>query len=164
MSRSGAEPAHRVARAKILLALADGVSFVGAAQAAGRRSRISAAMLVERFNKEGLTALQPRHGGGPSQKYGPTERERILQEFRREPNLEKDGTKTWSLNTLKRALRKAPDGLPNVSTWTILRILREAGFTWQDSRTWCSTGEAMRKRKAGVVRVIDPKAEEKKGQ
>jgi hypothetical protein len=94
--------------------------------------------------------------------YGTAERERILQTARRAPDREADGTATWSLTTLQRALRQAPDGLPRVSTWTILDTLWEAGYTWQRTRTWCPTGHAKRVRKAGVVEVTDPDATPKK--
>jgi transposase len=90
------------------------------------------------------------------------ERERILAEFLRTPDAEKDGTKTWSLMTLERALRKAPDGLPEVSTATIRTVLQAAGYSWQKSRTWCQTGVVVRKRKRGKVIVTDPEAEGKK--
>jgi hypothetical protein len=59
-------------------------------------------------------------------------------------------------------LRAAPDGLPEVSTYTIWRTLREAGYTFQRTRTWCPTGTAVRKRKAGAVVVTDPDAGPKK--
>ena len=55
-------------------------------------------------------------------------------------------------------------GLPNVSTYTIFQTLREAGYSWQRTRTWCSTGSVQRKRKGGIVTVTDPETEEKKGQ
>jgi hypothetical protein len=90
------------------------------------------------------------------------ERNRILAEARRSPDRERDGTATWSLITLRRALRTAPDGLPNVSTATIRKVLLEAGWSWQRSRSWCEPGTAQRKRKCGVVEVIDPDAEAKK--
>ena len=45
-----------------------------------------------------------------------------------------------------------------MSTWTILHTLHDAGYTWQQSRTWCRTGAVMRKRPAGVVEVTDPDA------
>jgi hypothetical protein len=90
------------------------------------------------------------------------EQERILGEFRRLPDRDQDGTATWSLTTLQRALRRAPDGLPRVSTFTILRTLWEAGYTFQQNRTWCATGTAQRKRKHGVVTVTDPEATPKK--
>src|SRR5436189_76276 len=76
---------------------------------------------------------------------------------------EQDGTATWSLSLLQKALRQADDGLPKVSTSTIWRTLHEAGLSWQKSRTWCETGVAMRKRKHGVVRVSDPDAAVKRG-
>jgi hypothetical protein len=95
--------------------------------------------------------------------YDVATRERILREFRRPPDREQDGTATWSLTTLQRALRRAPDGLPRVSTWLIFHTLHEAGYTWQESRTWCHTGTAKRKRKDGtVVQVTDPAATQKK--
>jgi hypothetical protein len=50
-----------------------------------------------------------------------------------------------------------------VSTWTILVTLWEAGYTWQQSRTWCPTGTARRKRRDGsVVTTTDPHATPKK--
>ena len=135
-----------------------GSSFVEAARQAGRRSGPGVGRLVARFNGTGLAALDGHHGGGPPIQYGPAERERILREFHRSPDREGDGTATWSLTTLQRALQRAPDGLPKVSTWTILQTLWEAGYTWQQSRTWCPTGTARRKRKGGTVTVTDPDA------
>jgi transposase len=161
--RSGSERAERVARARVLLALADGASFTTAGRQAGFRSTYGVAQLVRRFNRHGLLAVVGRHGGGRQEQYGPAQAERILAEFRRPPDREQDGTATWSLVTLQRALRHAPDGLPTVSTATIWRVLHEAGYSWQNSRTWCQTGVVKRKRKAGVVEVHDPQASEKRG-
>jgi transposase len=159
IARTGSERADRVARAKAVVAVADGATFTAAAQAAGRRSGDAVSQLVGRFNREGLAAVMPRHGGGASKRYGTAEQERILREFHRTPDRERDGTATWSLTTLQRALRTAPDGLPGVSTKTILHTLWEAGYTWQQSRTWCHTGTAQRKRKDGSVVVrTDPDA------
>jgi hypothetical protein len=64
--------------------------------------------------------------------------------------------------TLRRALRKAPDGLPLVSTYTIRAVLKDAGFRWPRTRSWCETGQVLRKRKSGAVKVNDPDAEAKK--
>jgi len=163
IARAGSERADRVARAKAVLAVAAGASFTAAAQQAGRRSGDGVAKLVVRFNRAGLAALDRRQGGGAPVQYGPAERERILPEFRRPPDRERDGTATWSLTTWQRAWRTAPDGLPTVSTQIILDTLWEAGYTWQQSRTWCHTGEAKRKRKDGsVVVTTDPGATQKK--
>lgn len=58
------------------------------------------------------------------------------------------------------ALRKA--GLPHLAKETVRVTLHEAGYTFGKTRTWCSTGTAVRKRKEGVVNVHVPKTEEKK--
>lgn len=162
LSRSQTEPAAYVARAKALLAVADGHRFTEAARIAGRRSGDAVAQLVVRFNREGLAALELGHGGGQPKRYSQIEQERILREVRREPDREQDGTATWSLTTLQRALRQAPDGLPTVSTYTIWRVLHEAGLRWSKDRSWCETGRAVRKRKSGTVTVTDPDAAAKK--
>jgi hypothetical protein len=57
---------------------------------------------------------------------------------------------------------RAADGLPRVSTFTLWRVLHEAGYSHQNTRTWCPTGTALRRRKAGAVVVIDADAEPKK--
>lgn len=162
ISRATSEPASHVARAKALLAVADGRTYQAAATAAGRRSNDAVAQLVARFNQVGVAAIVPGHGGGAAPTYTTVERERILAEVRRPPDRTQDGTATWSLTTLQRALRRAPDGLPHVSTYTIWWVLHDAGFSWQQSRTWCATGTALRKRKSGIVEVTDPDAEPKK--
>lgn len=162
ISRSRTAPAAQVERARLILDVADGASYTAAAHSVGRRSNDAVADLVRRFNQAGVPAIEPRHGGGATVQYGPTERERVLRELHRVPDRERDGTATWSLTTLQRALRQAPDGLPAISTYVILQILHDAGYTWQRDRTWCRTGEVKRKRKSGTVTVTDPDAGAKK--
>ena len=162
VSRAHAAPAAVVARAKALLAVAGGQTFTAAARMAGRRSGDAVAQLVSRFNTLGLTAIEPHHGGGQPKRYTTAEQERILREVRRAPDRERDGTATWSLTTLQRALRQAPDGLPTVSTFTIWCVLHDAGFGWGKDRSWCETGTAVRKRTSGTVTVHDPDATAKK--
>jgi transposase len=162
LSRSLSAPAVEVARAKLLLAVAQGASYKAAAQTIGRRSNDAVSALGARFNREGLAALAPRHGGGAQVVYDQAAKERILKEYARTPDREEDGTATWSLTTLQRVLRQTPDGLPHVSTFTIWQVLREANLSEQKSRTWCSTGTVLRKRKEGTVQVTDPDTAPKK--
>jgi len=162
ISRSYSEPAAHVVRAKEILAVADGYSYTQAAKMAGRKSGDAVSHLVEQFNQEGIAIIQPQHGGGPKRKYTAVECERVLKEVRRVPDPEQDGTKTWSLTTLQKALHKAEDGLPDISTERIWVILQEAGYRWQKSRSWCETGQAARKRKRGITIVTDPDATPKK--
>ena len=135
IGRSQTEPAARVARARLLLAVARGDDYQDAARSVGRRSGAAVSHLVTRFNAEGLAALDPRHGGGQPRRYDDEAAERILREARRTPTPKADGTATWTLTTLRKALRTAPDGLPRVSTYTIWRVLHRAGCSHQRSRT-----------------------------
>jgi hypothetical protein len=162
IGRARSERADVVARARALLAVGEGASFTAAAQSVGRRSGDAVSQLVSRFNQAGLAAVWPRHGGGAQPKYSAADRERILREVQRTPDREQDGTATWSLKTLQRVLRRAPDGLPAVSTWTIFQTLHAADWSWQRDRTWCPTGTALRKRKSGTVTVTDPETTPKK--
>lgn len=162
LRRSRSAPAAEVARAALILLVGDGHTYQDAARAIGRKSGDAVAHLVARFNREGLAAVTPRHGGGRTTTYDTAARDRILREVARAPTPERDGTATWSLSILRRVLRAAPDGLPRVSSFTIWSVLREAGYSFQRSRTWCPTGRAVRRRKDGRVTVTDPDARAKK--
>jgi hypothetical protein len=162
IARSTSEPSSHVVRAKQILAVADGRTFTQAAQFSGRKSGDAVAQLVARFNVEDLRAIKRMKGGGPKPKYSVAKRERILAEARPSPDPEQDGTANWSLRTLRRSLRKASEGLPNVSTYTIRAVFYEAGFRWPRTRSWCQTAQVLPKRKSGVVKVSDPDKAAKK--
>jgi hypothetical protein len=95
------------------------------ARAVGHKSEDAVAYVVARFNRVGLAAVTPRHGGGHPPTYGEQARDRILREAPRGPAPERDGTAAWSLTIVRRVLRASPDGLPRVSTYTIWRVFRE---------------------------------------
>ncbi len=57
IARSRSAPAEHVIRAKLLLAVACGMSHSAAARSVGRRSNDAVTHLVSRFNREGLAAL-----------------------------------------------------------------------------------------------------------
>lgn len=164
LSRSGAAPAAQVARARALLAVADGRDYTAAARLVGRRTGDTVARWAAGFNRDGLDAVMPRHGGGHPIRCGEAERRRILAEVARPPDRARDGTASWSLTTPRAALHRAEDGLPGVGTYAIGRAPHAAGLSWQKSRTWCETGVVARKRKRdGVVTVTDPDAAAKRG-
>jgi transposase len=159
--RASSERVDRVQRATALLAVAGGQTFSAAAQAAGYRSPQAVTYLVRRFNRVGLAALEIAAGRGRHPTYDAAARARIVATAQRPPERKVDGTATWSLSTLERTVRR--EGLPRVGATTIRRVLRDAGSSYQRTRTWCPTGTAQRKRKAGVVQVVDPQTEEKRG-
>src|SRR6266542_5587495 len=159
ITASGSERVDQVRRATAVLAVARTGVFIHAAREAGLRSGTTVADLVARFNRHGLAALRIAMGRGQRRTYSASERARIVATAQRQPDRRTDGTATWSLGTLQRNLRRA--GLPQVGTSTIRRVLQDAGSSYQRTRTWCPTGTAQRKRKSGVVTVVDPKTEEK---
>jgi transposase len=145
-----------VKRARALLGVQTGQSFTEAAREAGYQSGDSVSQLVERFHQHGFSALLIAPGRGRKPTYTSEQRVRIVAELQREPDREKDQTATWSLMLLRNALRKTE--LPHVAKETIRVTLHEAGYAFGKTRTWCLTGTALRKRKAGVVPVHDPAA------
>ena len=50
-----------------------------------------------------------------------------------------------------------------IARFDVRRVLQDAGSSDQQTRTWCPTGTAIRKRKDGPVQVSDPLTEEKRG-
>ncbi len=161
IAKASSERVDRVKRATALLAVAGGETFTAASRAAGYQSIGAVTYLVRRFNRAGLDALEIAAGRGRRPTYGATERARIVATAQRAPDRKADGTATWSLSTLERTVRR--EGLPRVGATTIRRVLHDAGSSYQRTRTWCPTGTAQRKRKAGVVQVVDPQTEEKRG-
>jgi transposase len=163
IARSPQEPASHVVRAKQLLAVAMGQSYTAAAVASECKSGDAVSQVVGRFNREGLQAVAPRARSGRKPTYGITDREQILAEARRQPDAERDGSATWSLTLLQRALRtKDPLRFGRVSTYTIRAMVQGAGCRRGRSRRWCETGGMLRKRKRGAVWVTDPETEAKK--
>jgi transposase len=161
ITRASSERWDRVRRARALLAVADGQSFATAAQQAGFRSGSTVTALVRRCNRQGIAALAIAAGRGRKPTYDLFTRGSIVATAQAEPERRTDGTATWSLSLLQRRLRR--DGMTRVGTSTIRRILQDAGSSYQRTRTWCPTGTAQRVRQSGVVTVVDPQTEEKRG-
>ena len=149
-----------VRRAKALLAVVAGQALTQAAHAAGLKSGDGVGKLVKRFNEHGLAALSIAAGAGRKPTYTSEQQARILQEVQRPPDRREDGTANWSLSTLQQALRKTD--LPDIARETIRQVLHEAGYSFQQTRTWCRTGYALRKRKSGTVTTYDEQTPEKK--
>ena len=150
-----------VRRAAALLAVAAGASFAAAARAAGYAGGSAVHALVKRFNARGLAALAIAPGRGPKRTYDAATRAQVVALAQRPPDRKLDGTATWSLSTLERAVQR--EIVPAPKARTVAQLLRDAGRSYQKTRTWCPTGTAERKRKAGVVRVVDPLTAQKRG-
>jgi transposase len=161
IANSTSERVDQVRRAAALLAVSRSGVFIQAAREAGLHSGTTVADLVARFNRHGLAAVRIARGRGRRPTYAARARARMVATAQRQPNRRADGTATWSLSSLQRSLRRT--GFPQVGTSTIRRVLEDAGSSYQRTRTWCPTGTAQRKRKTGVVTVVDPNTEVKRG-
>ncbi|RYG63722.1 helix-turn-helix domain-containing protein [bacterium] len=115
-------------RAKALLAVGEGKSFARAARECGQSSGDTVAKWVIRFNIEGIYAVAPRHGGGPTLRYGPEEKQQIWGFARQLLDSHSRENSLPSLRLLRQKLQH--HGLPTPSTYTLWRILREADFEW----------------------------------
>jgi transposase len=160
LAQASSARVDQVRRARALLAVAQGQPFAQAARQAGFRSGSTVAGLIQRFNRQGMAALRIAPGRGRKPTYDPAARAQIVATAQRPPERKTDGTGTWSLNLLQRTLRR--EAFPQVGATTIRRVLEDAGSSYQRTRTWRPTGTAQRKRKAGVVTVVDPRTEEKR--
>src|SRR4051794_10562879 len=161
ITKASSERFDRVKRATAVLAVAGGQSFSAAARGGGVQRPGAGTYLGRGFNQGGRGGPKIGAGRGRRPTYDALARARIVATAQRSPDRKVDGTGTWSLSTLERTLRR--EGLPRVGATTIRRVLHDAGSSYQRTRTWCPTGTAQRKRKAGVVQVVDPKTEEKRG-
>lgn len=135
--KAGSERIDTVRRAKALLAVRAGEPLTVAARLSGFKSADSVSQLMRRFNQQGLAALTIATGRGRKPTYSSQERQHILEKLRSVPDREQDQSAIWSLNLLQRALRRQL--LPRIGASTIRRVVR----------------------KAGVVTVHDPQAQEK---
>ena len=118
---------------------------------------------VARFNREGLAAVVPRHGGGPPIRYA--------DGAAAHPGRGRAGAGPRRV-TARRRGRWARCGPPCAGPGTVCppsaptrsgaRCTRP-GLSWQKSRTWCDTGVVARRRgRGGAVTVTDPDAAAKK--
>ena len=160
LAKATSERLDVVHRAKALVAVASGQPFTQAAHEAGLKSGDGVGKLVKRFNASGLSALWIAAGAGRKPTYTSQQRARIIAQVQREPEREADQTATWSLMTLRAALRQTD--LPAIAAETIREVLHEAGYSYQRTRSWVRTGYALRKRKSGTVTTSDPETPEKK--
>ena len=153
------ERVDTVRRATALLSVAAGSSRTTAGLEA-QVSRQAVTQMVNRFNQKGLSALSIVPGRGRKPTYTSEQQARIVAEVQRTPDRQADQTATWSLVTLRQALRK--EALPHIAKETIRQVLHEQGYSYQRTRTWVRTGYALRVRKSGTVTVYDPQTPEKR--
>jgi transposase len=123
----------RLRRAGIVLASMQGRSACDAA-AMFAASPQYAREVITAFNEQGFAALDPKWSGGRPRKFGPTARELVCRVAKTPPQQLGLPFTTWSLSKLAEHL--AARHRIVASTETVRAILREAGISWQNTKTW----------------------------
>ena len=122
----------RLRRAGIVLASLQGRSATEAA-AMYAATPAYARDVIKAFNQMGFDALNPKWSGGRPRRIGPQVREQICRIAKTPPARLGQPFTAWSLSKLRDYL--AHNAI-TVSTETIRQILREAGISWQATKTW----------------------------
>jgi transposase len=123
----------RLRRAGIVLASTQGRSASEAAAMFAATAQY-AREVIHAFNEQGFAALDPKWSGGRRRKFGPQTRETIARVAKTAPPQLGLPFTTWSLTKLVEHL-----GIReriSVSTETVRTVLRDAGISWQATKTW----------------------------
>jgi len=139
ISRSQSLPAGFVLRAKILLLLADGLSYQAVAEKLDT-STPTVGKWKRRFLEQGLDGLETHRPGQPPSKLTPRLRARILAATRRKPA---DGSTHWSCRKLASHLGVGKD--------LVHRVWREAGLKPHRLERYMASNDPDFERKAADI-------------
>lgn len=110
--------------------------------------------VIHAFNEHGFAALSPKWSGGRPPRIGPAAREHICRIASCQPAELGLPFTTWSLAKLVDYL--ADTARIRVSTETARQILREAGVSWQATKTWkASTDPDFVAKKDRILELYD---------
>lgn len=90
--------------------------------------------VIHAFNDQGFAALDPKWSGGRPRKFGPVLRETICRVAKTAPAQLALPFTTWSLAKLGEHLCQVDRVV--ASTETVRTVLRNAGISWQATKTW----------------------------
>jgi transposase len=123
----------RLRRAGIVLASVQGRSASEAAAMFAATPRY-AREVIHAFNEPGFAALDPKWSGGRPRRIGPAVRETVCRVAKTPPQELGRPFTTWSLSKLVEYL--AGHKSIRLSTESVRQILRDAGVSWQATKTW----------------------------
>jgi transposase len=123
----------RLRRAGIVLASVQGRSAAEAAAMFAATPQY-AREVIHAFNERGFAALDPKWSGGRPRRFGPVVREIVCRVAKTSPQQLGRPFTTWSLSKLVEHLGEHHRIV--ISTETVRAILRDAGISWQATKTW----------------------------
>jgi transposase len=123
----------RLRRAGIVLASVQGRSAADAAAMFAATTQY-AREVIHAFNELGFAALDPKWSGGRPRRFGPAVREIVCRVAKASPQQLGRPFTVWSLSKPVEYLGERHRVV--ISTETVRAFLREAGISWQATKTW----------------------------
>jgi transposase len=143
----------RLRRAGMALASMQGRSVPGIAVMFAAKDE-TVRELIRTFNERGFAALDPKARRGSMPKIGPVVREQICRIAKSTPTALECPFTCWSLTKLRDYL--AEHKCIRVSRETIRLVLKEAGISWQNTKTWKHSNDPdFATKKARILAVYD---------
>ena len=155
-SEEGAE-LHNIARngndvkfarhAQVIVASAARTPVKQIAQVLGY-SKLQVKRIIHSFDKEGIDGIRPDYRGGRPATFTDKERQAVVELAEAHPKDLGYPLSSWSLSQLQLVLIKQKK-LSYISRPTIRTILREAGLSYQRTKTWKQSNDPQFEKKRG---------------
>ena len=134
-------------RAQVILASHTGTKVKQIAHVMGY-SDLQVRRIIHSFNKKGLDGIRPQYAGGRPPTFTERERRVVVELAENRPQDWGYPLSQWSLSQLQVVLIKKKKIL-YMSRPTIRTILREAGLTFQRTKTWKQSNDPQFDKKNG---------------
>jgi len=134
-------------RAQVILASNAGAKVNQIAQVMGY-SDLQIRRIIHSFNKKGIDGIRPQYCGGHPPTFTEQQRQAVVELAESRPKDLGYPLTQWSLSQLQGVLIKKKK-IPYISRPTIRTILREAGLTYQRTKTWKQSNDPQFDKKNG---------------
>lgn len=104
--------------------------------------------IIHSFNKKGIDGIRPQYRGGRPPTFTEQQRQVVVELAESRPKDLGYPLSQWSLSQLQIVLIKKKK-IPYISRPTIRTILREAGLTYQRTKTWKQSNDPQFDKKNG---------------
>jgi transposase len=134
-------------RAQVILSSDAGVKVKQIAQVM-RYSDLQVRRIIHSFNEKGVDGIRPQYRGGRPPIFTEQQRRVVVELAESRPKDWGCPLSCWSLSQLQLVLIKKKR-VPYISRPTIRMILREAGLTYQRTKTWKQSNDPQFDKKNG---------------
>ena len=149
MVRRGAGSVVTWRRAQIVLWAAQGYPVARIAEI-GFTSEDRVREVINNFNRDGFSSLEPKYAGGRPHKFDESTRAEIVRIALTRPKTLGRPYTRWSLSKLADYLVEA-GVVEDISTTSIRRILDEEGISFQRLKTWKESNDAHYEEKKELI-------------